>query len=234
MKKRCVAVRHIFFEDLGAFAQPIRDAGYDITYLDAVTDDLSPAGDADLAVFLGGPIGVYEEESYPFITTEIGIASRRLEGRKATLGICLGAQVVARAAGAHVYPGGRGKEIGWEPISLTEEGRRGITAPLETDGGWMFHWHGDTFDLPAGASLLASTERYPNQAYAIGDNVLAFQFHPEVEPRRIEHWLVGHAVEIAHSDEGDVATIRAATRRYGPDLVRRGSATISAWLARLY
>ena len=233
VKKTCIAIRHINFEDLGTFAEPIRTAGYEIRYLDAVSDDLTPAGAADLVVFLGGPIGVYEESAYPFLTSELRIAARRIEGRRATLGICLGAQVIARAGGAQVYRGPHGKEIGWEPVSLTDEGRRGATAPLEGEGGWMFHWHGDTFDLPQGARLLASTVRYPNQAYAVGEEVLAFQFHPEVQRERIEHWLVGHAVEIAHCETGDVATIRSDTQRHGTALMRRGRETISRWLARL-
>ena len=234
MKKLCVAVRHISFEDLGVFAQPIEDAGYEIRYLEAVSDNLDPAREADLTVLLGGPIGVYEESSYPFLTSELHIASHRIEAGKAMLGICLGAQVIARAAGARVYQGERGKEIGWEPIRLTDAGRESVVAPLGEGGGWMFHWHGDTFDLPEGATHLAATERYPTQAYALGAEILAFQFHPEVRPDRVEHWLVGHAVEIAHSGTGDVTAVRDATARYGPALAERGQKTINDWLARLH
>jgi len=148
-RKRCTAIRHVHFEDLGSFAQPLAEAGYKIQYLEAATDDLTPAKHADLSVFLGGPIGVYEEENYPFLKEEVAIAQFRLEQKKPTLGLCLGSQIIARAAGAKVYPGEKGKEIGWQPITLREQGQNSVIAPLAQNEAQILHWHGDTFDLPS-------------------------------------------------------------------------------------
>lgn len=232
--KTCAVIRHIHFEDLGSFAEPLASNGYEIIYLDPTRDELDAVESADLGVFLGGPIGVYDENVFPFLTEEIRIAAARLARNRPTLGICLGAQVLARAAGSRVYPGRRGAEIGWAPITLTAEGAAGPTAalaPAADTPAPMFHWHGDTFDLPADAVLLASSARYPNQIFSVGTHVLAFQSHPEFRPERIDQWLLGHAVELGKHGI-DPLTVRADTRRYGPELVERGRATIRAWLAQ--
>lgn len=229
--KSCVVVQHVAFEDLGTFEQPIRDAGYAIEYLQAGVDDIGLAADADLAVILGGPIGVYESEAYPFLPTEIETIAYRLSSRRCTLGICLGAQLIAAAAGARVYPGTAGKEIGWGPITLTPSGREGALRHLESDDGIVVHWHGDTFDLPEGAVLLASSARYRNQAFAIGDHVLALQFHPEVEWNRFERWLIGHTIEISSTGGISPQSLRADARRYGEGLSIRGRRLIEEWIS---
>jgi GMP synthase (glutamine-hydrolysing) len=228
--KLCTAIRHVHFEDIGSFTRSLQEAGYEISYLEAPTDDLKPAQQADLTVFLGGPIGVYEEETYPFLKDELAIAQSRLEQKKPMLGLCLGSQVIARAAGAQVYPGDKGKEIGWKPLIPAENWQNSVIAPLCQDEAQVLHWHGDTFDLPSGASRLASTDLYANQIYSIGNHVLAFQCHPELDPNRIEHWLVGHAVEISNTEGTDPVTIREETKRYGDRLVKRGYEMISNWL----
>jgi len=232
-RKRCIAIRHINFEDLGSFVSPLEQAGYEIKYLEAATDDLKVAKNADLTVFLGGPISVYEETAYPFIKDELAIAQYRLEQEKPTLGLCLGSQMIARAAGAKVYPGEKGKEIGWQPITLTHQGYHSVIAPLAQDDAQILHWHGDTFNLPDEATLLGSSDLYTNQIYCIKDHVLAFQCHPELDPKKIEYWLIGHAVEIANTPETDVVTLREATQRYGNHLVKRGFQTINNWLQKL-
>jgi GMP synthase (glutamine-hydrolysing) len=192
--KTCVAIRHVQFEDLGTFSETLTAHGIRWTYLDAGVDDLKPAIDADLCIVLGAPIGVYDEDRYPWITDELHAISRRIENDKPTLGICFGAQAIARCAGARVYLGTRGKEIGWAPISLSDAGLDSPLAPLTKP---VLHWHGDTFDLPPDAELLASTDRYRHQAFSIGDTVWGIQFHVEVAPSVIERWLIGHAIEIA-------------------------------------
>jgi GMP synthase-like glutamine amidotransferase len=130
----------------------------------------------DLLVCLGGPIGAYEEAAYPFLRDELALIERRLAAARPTLGICLGAQLMARALGARIYPA-PAKEIGWGEVRLSEAGQKG---PLRHFAGVpVLHWHGDTFDLPKGAELLASTVLCANQAFAFGRYALAFQFHPE-------------------------------------------------------
>ena len=226
--KQAAAIRHVPFEDLGTFEPALRQAGYDVHYVEAGLDDLGAAGldQADLLIVLGGPIGAYEDPSYPFLVDELALLERRLGADRPTLGICLGAQLIARALGGRVYPTGV-KEIGWGPLTLSSAGQAGALRHL--DGFDVLHWHGDTFDLPDGCELLASTAVCRNQAFARGSNLLALQFHPEVDERGIERWLIGHACELAGAGI-DPAALRARTREAAPALRPAGDALIAEWL----
>jgi GMP synthase (glutamine-hydrolysing) len=229
---RAVAIRHVGFEDLGSFAEPLKRAGYEIFYVDAGVADLDRAmtPDPELLVVLGGPIGAYEEAAYPFLNIELNILQQRLAADRPTLGICLGAQLVARALGSRVYPG-PAKEIGWGDIQLTTAGLAGPLRHL--DGHRVLHWHGDTFDLPEGCERLASTAICENQAFARGAKLLGLQFHPEVLGQNIERWLIGHAAEIAAAGISP-ASIRQDTAAFGPDLQRHAVALLEDWLAGLW
>lgn len=227
-----VVLRHLAFEDLGTFADAIRGAGYHTTMLDCGVDDLSAAEHADLVVVLGGPIGAYEDEHYPWLADEIALLRRRLDQSRPTLGICLGAQLMAAALGAKVRAGAMGKEIGFAPITLTPAGETSPLRHLAPSLCRPLHWHGDTFDLPAGASLLASTPKYPNQAFAMGQHALALQFHPEFQGYRIEQWLVGHTGEL-RAERIDRQSFRQDAHVHGAALARQGRAMIDEWLAGL-
>lgn len=230
--KSAVAIRHVGFEDLGAFAPALREAGYQVHYWDIGEQELwtlEPVR-TDLLIVLGGPIGAYEDAVYPFLKEEIDLLEQRLAANRPTLGVCLGAQLIARAAGARVYPSGA-KEIGFAPITLTEAGRSSCLAPF-MDAPMTLHWHGDTFDLPAGAERLASTDLCENQAFAMGPNIVGFQFHPEASAKGFEKWLVGHAAELAAA-KIDVPGLRADAQRYGAELERKAQAVLSAWLGGL-
>ncbi len=230
--KSAVAIRHVGFEDLGAFAPALRAAGYQVHYWDTGEQELwtlEPVK-TDLLIVLGGPIGAYEDEAYPFLAEEIGILEQRLAANRPTLGVCLGAQLIARAAGARVFPSGT-KEIGFAPIALTEAGRSSCLSPF-ADAPMTLHWHGDTFDLPVGAARLAATDLCENQAFAMGPNVIGFQFHPEASAKGFEKWLVGHAAELAAA-KIDVPRLRADAQRYGSELEHKAQAVLSAWLGKL-
>ncbi|NQX13853.1 glutamine amidotransferase [Microbacteriaceae bacterium VKM Ac-2855] len=226
-----LAVRHVLFEDLGILDQLFRDAGYLIDYLDASVEHLSVERflAVDLVVILGGPIGVYETERYPFLADELVAIRARLAAGTPLFGICLGAQLIAHASGAAVRATGR-TEIGYGPLSMTAEGRASILDPL--DQLPVLHWHGDEFAIPIGAERLAETPGFPNQAFRIGDSVLGLQFHLEADPARIEQWLVGHARELAAAGV-DPTTIRSDAAAHGPASVARGRAVITEWLASL-
>ena len=182
-------------------------------------------------VVLGGPIGAYEEASYPFIRDELRLLERRLQADRPTLGICLGAQMMARALGARVYPGPR-KEIGWTPLCLSPEGQVSPLAHVDGALTSMLHWHGDTFDLPHGATGLASTDLYPNQAFSWGRSALALQCHPEVRADRLEHWLIGHAAELAAAGIS-IPDLRAENARLAPTLEQQGQRFFDAWLTTI-
>ena len=228
--KTAVAIRHVAFEDLGTFAPVLARAGFEVRYVEAGIDDLaSHALDtADLLIVLGGPIAAYDESTYPFLLAELRLLEHRLAAARPTLGICLGAQLIARAAGVKVYAGSA-REIGYGPIMPTSEGRRSCLAHLERADWQVLHWHGDTFDLPAGATRLASTTVTENQAFAMESHVLGLQFHMEADPRLLERWLIGHACELSAAGI-DVSCLRSDARRNGARIARSGQEALSAWL----
>jgi GMP synthase (glutamine-hydrolysing) len=225
-----LAIRHVPFEDLGSFASVLRERGFAVAYRDAGLDDLGAPDlvDADLLIVLGGPIGVYETRDYPFLKGEIAVVERRLRSGRPVLGLCLGAQIMAKALGARVFNGKR-KELGWSPLELTDSGRKSALAELGRRTA-VLHWHGDTFDLPREAELLASTRLYANQAFAWRRHALGLQFHVEVTTRGLERWYVGHALEIAATRDVELGKLRRETRRLGPRLEERGPRVLKAWL----
>src|ERR1700727_2302898 len=163
-KKICLAVRHVAFEDLGLFGPLVISRNYEIRYHDAGIDpfDSTTLQSPDLVIVLGGPIGVYEANAYPFIVHEVAAIAARIAADKPILGICLGAQMMAAALGAPVAPGPV-KEIGWAPLTLTPAGQASVVAPLATTP--VLHWHGDNCDLPTGCERLASTPPFPGQGF---------------------------------------------------------------------
>jgi len=231
--KTALAIRHVAFEDAGSLAGILAARGIELRYAEAGIEDLAALDPlaADLLVVLGGPIGAYEEDAYPFVRDELRLLERRLAADRPTLGICLGAQLMARALGARVYPG-PAKEIGWKPLSLTREGHASPLRHLDAGRTSMLHWHGDTFDLPAGATLLASTDVCRHQAYARGRGALAFQCHPEARTVDLERWYIGHACELAGAGLS-VGQLRADSARLGPTLETQGALCFAEWLAAL-
>lgn len=143
----CLALRHVPFESLGTLASPIVDGGYAIDIVDTPIEPVAHRrlAERDLLVVLGGPIGAYEDARYPFLRDELHLIECALAAGTRLLGVCLGAQLIARVLGARVYAGPR-KEIGFAHLALTEAGRASALAPL--DALPVLHWHGDTFDLP--------------------------------------------------------------------------------------
>ena len=129
--------------------------------------------------------------------------------------------------GAAVTPMGH-KEIGFSPVMLTAAGRASPLAGLTADTD-VLHWHGDQFAIPNGLESLASTSLCPHQAFAAGDYALGLQFHLEADPQRIEEWLVGHAVELAHA-RVDPSTLRAQAKAHGARLKTAAEAVFGAWL----
>jgi GMP synthase-like glutamine amidotransferase len=173
-------------------------------YHGAAAARLKAARTADLVVVMGGPMSVGDIDSYPWLIDELAFLKQALRSGVPILGVCLGAQLIAAAAGASVYPN-RIREIGWWPVELAG-------GSLESDGPaavWrtpfsgahipVFQWHGDTFDLPAGARLLARSDACENQAFAIGDRVVALQFHLESTPLSVARISAACRAEIGRS-----------------------------------
>jgi len=229
--KTALALRHVPFEHLGLL-QPLLEArGYTVHYVDVGVQPV-PADDmdtADLLIVLGGPIGAYDDATYPFVRDEAEAVARRLAARKPLLGICLGAQLMARALGAAVKPMGV-KEIGFAPITLTAEGADSPLASL-ADGTPVLHWHGDRYDLPPGARRLAFTAVCAEQAFAIGDHALGLQFHLEANLDELEAWLIGHATELGAAGI-DPCVLRAQAPAVAELLSQRAREIFTAWLDR--
>ncbi|WP_347455729.1 glutamine amidotransferase [Acinetobacter thermotolerans] len=204
------AIQHLAFEDLGAWEDVFYQLGLRVRYFEAGVDDLTKAYEhKGLTVILGGPIGVYETEDYPFLQQEIDLLKVRLEQNLPTIGICLGAQLIAHALGGKVYAG-HAKEIGWSKLTLTQVENNPLVVLENTE---VLHWHGDTFDLPVQAELLASSALYLNQAFRVGENILALQFHPEIAADSLEKWLIGHTCELRKA-RINIPALRADNQKY--------------------
>lgn len=231
--KTATVIRHLAFEDLGSLADALMHQGYVFNYVEAGLDSISEIEpmSPDLVVILGGPIGAYQEGDYPFLVDELRLLERRLQADLPTLGICLGAQLMARALGARVYPG-TNKELGWSPLKLSDAGMESSLANLAAEDANVLHWHGDTFELPVGATHLASSYQYQNQAFAWGKSALALQFHPEVTALGLERWFIGHAGEISATSNISIRGLRADTARYAPQLEIQASQFWRTWLGK--
>lgn len=227
MNRRASVIRHVHFEDLGLLEPLLEARGYEVEYNDAWNADFDAADKADLVVLLGGPISVNDTDDYPFLDSEIALAAARLARDRPLLGLCLGAQIIAKASGCAVRPGPE-KEIGWAPLRLTAEG---LASPLvHLQDVSVLHWHGEICHLPDAMPVLASTPACRNQAFQVGKRCLALQFHAEAGVRGIEPWLVGHTLEIEQADTVSVRQLRADTETFGPRLEHAGTRFFEAWL----
>jgi len=230
--KSVLVLRHVVFEDLGAILPILERRGLRIDYFDVGVDaffDVSPLNH-QLVIVLGGPISAYETDNYPFLSAEITWLRARIIDELPTLGIGLGAQLIAAALHAKVYPG-NAKEIGWAPLS---KGMHSATLPaldtlIETQAP-VLHWHGDTFDLPSGARHLAASEHYKNQAFSWGEHCLALQFHPEFNPKKLEQWLIARALEVSNTSGISLAQLRDDTVRYGEQSKKMAEQFLRDWL----
>ncbi|MDR3576215.1 MAG: glutamine amidotransferase [Anaerolineaceae bacterium] len=232
LSRQALVLNHVAFEDLGSLQPELYDRGFTIETIDVSTAcfPLAEAQSCDLLVVLGGPIGVYDTCDYPFLKDEITCIRQRLSAKRPILGICLGAQLMAAALGARVYPGGKGPEIGWFLIQASDGERPpDWFAPLLAPGLSVFHWHGDTFDLPVGAQHLAKSQLFLNQAFTIDSYALGLQFHPEVTADGLERWYVGHACEL-RAVGIQVEKLREASRKNSPALENAARIFWKLWL----
>jgi GMP synthase (glutamine-hydrolysing) len=228
---KVAAFRHLFSEGLGSLVQVIEKAGGSHQYVDSYREDIEgfDVFAPDLLIILGGAPGVYQADDYPFLHTEMKLIEKRLAKDLPTLGICLGAQMMAKVLGGNVYRGANGPEIGWFPLTLTKDGKH---SPLRCFDGRETHllqWHGDTYDLPKGATLLASSEKYQNQAYRFGKNALGLQFHCEVTPAMLKGWSVSGA-PLVLDGKLDLKKLRMDTETHGPCLIEKAEEFLLQWL----
>jgi GMP synthase-like glutamine amidotransferase len=188
--------QHIDCEGPGSLLETLRLKNVGLDLRRPFRGDKVPDHPGDGLVVLGGPMGVYEEEQHPWMTAELESIRRCLRDSIPVLGICLGSQMLAHAAGGQVFRGAL-PEVGWYPVTLSPEGRLdplllGLPGSFEA-----FHWHGDTFTLPPGAVRLAGSAYYPNQIFKAGGNAYGFQCHLETTENMIRSWEAAYAKELA-------------------------------------
>ncbi len=187
-------LQHVPFEGLANLERWVKEQKHSIsgTFLYEQANFPSVT-DIDMLIVLGGPMGVYDEEKYSWLAAEKQFIQEAIERNKFVLGICLGAQLIAEVLGAKVYQN-KQKEIGWFPVELTKEGMESPLFQNIPNRFTAFHWHGDTFDLPTGASHIARSEGCLNQAFTYGNHVVGLQFHLESTGASIEN-LIQHCPE---------------------------------------
>jgi GMP synthase-like glutamine amidotransferase len=176
MKIHCI--RHEPFEGLASIELWIRHNNHSLSYTRTYLHQRFPDEVSfDMLIIMGGTASIYERDKIPWLAAEKKFILKAVKAGKKVLGICLGAQILADLTGANVYSGLE-KEIGWFPVKFNKRELPGFSfLPARTH---VFHWHGDTFDIPNGAIRLASSELTPNQGFLMGENILALQFHLEM------------------------------------------------------
>lgn len=189
----CVVVQHVPFEGPGRIAEWMEDRGHTVSTVHLYNGEPLPDPESvDWAVLMGGPMSVNDTEKYPWLADEIVWLRGLIEARRRVLGICLGAQLIARALGSRVYPAIE-KEIGWYPVSV--HGAVPVALPETLE---VLHWHGETFDLPPGAQRWASSPCCPNQAFGYNRRVMGLQFHLEATGETLSALVENAGEEIGH------------------------------------
>ncbi len=194
MKAHCI--QHVPFEGMAAIETWLVKQHFEISYTRFFESDKLPSlHDIDWIIIMGGPMSVNDEREFSWLNPEKNFIRQCVEKGKVVVGICLGAQLIANALGAKVYRNTQ-KEIGWLPIQKIKSTKNGELFTELPDQPIVFHWHSETFDLPAGAVLIASSEACKNQIFAIGKNVIGFQCHLEVTAKSLQEMILNCKSEI--------------------------------------
>ncbi len=188
--KKLLVLQHVPHELLGTLNPLLKRSGFRIRYVNfARHPDAQPSLDGyNGLVVLGGPMSVNDADRLPHLTTEMRLIEEALRRNIPVLGICLGAQLIAKTLGADVYPN-KEKEIGWYDVSPTDEAESDPLLLGFQKTETIFQWHGETFDIPKSTRHLAFSSLCVNQAFRYGNNVYGFQFHLEVDEPMIHRWL---------------------------------------------
>jgi GMP synthase-like glutamine amidotransferase len=209
----CLVVQHVESERSFAIGDALSAAGVVVDTCRVFAGDRPPVDVSafDGLVVMGGPMSATDDEGFPTRVGELDLVADALDRGTPTLGVCLGAQILAMAAGSSVFVGDAGPEIGWDyvdftPDAISDELLEGVPERLS-----VLHWHGDTFALPAGSIHLASSRKYANQAFRVGERAWGFQFHVEVDAGAVEEFLDAFGDEARSAGE-DPEAIALATQ----------------------
>jgi GMP synthase (glutamine-hydrolysing) len=236
LTKKIFVLRHVPHENLGTLAAVFKRAGLPYAYLDVWKKSARFPSPAHLRalVIMGGPMGVYETAKHPFLRKELSFIKKYLRTGRPALGICLGAQLIARALGGRVYPN-RWKEIGWYPLTLTKEGRQDPFFSRFPRRSQVFQWHGDTFDLPGKTALLARSPLCRHQGFRYRDNGYGLQFHLEVDTALVREWLrqPGAHWEVGQAGPGAYGKLVKGLPLHMPRLKKTAAAFFRPFAARI-
>lgn len=225
-------LQQVAWEGPGLIGEVAAERGVELQIIDAPRVVLEPViieGSNGL-VILGGPQGVYEAEEYPWLKQELSLCRYALQQKIPVLGICLGSQLLAAAAGGRVYAAGH-KEIGWVTISTSKLDREDSLFSDMPDSLNVFQWHGDTFELPPGAELLASSSLFPHQAFRLDNSAYGLQFHLEVTTEMIQEWLTIYKDELlGFGGEGAFDLISRETRQNAGELRKIATGFFRKWI----
>jgi GMP synthase-like glutamine amidotransferase len=222
MPRKVLAIRHVPFEHLGLISDSLAAHGIAWKYADLYAGGEADVRQADGLILMGGPMSANDD--VPYIRRGLELIGEAARLGLPILGVCLGSQLIAKALGSRVYKNPV-KEIGWFPIHWTEATARDPLHRGLSGSDTVFHWHGETFDLPAGAELLASSDACRNQAYRVGSNIYGLQYHLEVTPAMITDWIEQDA------NCGDLREIQKPmnARTNAPRLAELASQVFGRW-----
>jgi GMP synthase (glutamine-hydrolysing) len=230
MRMIALVIQHDPTIHLGNLEQVLIEANYELTIVDArsYAFDATPE-DVDLVVVLGNDHGVYQKHEHPYIAREEAWLAARAAHERPTLGVCFGAQILASALGADVYRGDK-RVVGFRTVTPSSAGE---SSPVRFFSDVpVMQWHGDTFTLPAGATHLAGSNEYANEAFAVDDWALAVQFHPETTPEMHETWLADSHDWV--EDAGyDLEALRRERDEHSDAMQVASRAMLTEWLANL-
>lgn len=233
-RPKILVLQHVPYEPLGTLNPLLKEAGFRLRYVNFGRDHAQkPSLDGYAAlIILGGPMNADDTSGYPHLATELELITDAIERDISILGICLGAQLLAKALGGSVAAGA-GREIGWHEVELTEDGQRDPV--LSTFGARreVFQWHDDVIELPPDCVHLASSERCPAQAFRYGEHAYGFQFHLEADSALIERWLDVPQHQSVFADGAlDPAEIRNKIDASIEPLMSLSNSTFSRWVER--
>lgn len=193
MKRKILSVQNIACETLGTLEGMFRKDGFEVKNVMAQEEGVpSRSSDYSAIVVLGGPMAV--NDNLPYLQKEQELIKDAMKNGVPVLGVCLGSQLIAQAAGGRVFKGGK-KEIGWHDVLLSPQGKKGLFSGVDEMKMRVFQWHGDTYVLPKEATVLAYTDMYP-QAFKVG-SAIGIQFHLEVDERLIKSWMKEYDAEVS-------------------------------------
>jgi len=193
---RIHSLQHVPFEDIGSMARDFQTRGFHLSSTHWYRGDDAPdLAQFDALIVMGGPMGIYDEDEYPWLADEKMLIKNAIAAGKIVLGICLGAQLIADVLGGKVTRNAH-KEIGWFPLDIIPQAASHPIAKVLARYPEVFHWHGDTFALPEGAVWLAKSEACAHQAFSYKDHVVGFQFHMETTPASAQALITHCAADI--------------------------------------